>query len=369
MTGLRVATFDCVGAFDDLAAEWAALDALRSPRVPFTSPLWNQLWWRHYRRNGWQGRDELRLQTVRDETGMLVAVAPMMLTFRPGRGALRTSELQFLGADSNVTELRGPLLRPGYEAAALQALRDHVEATAEWDWIQWRGLPAALGPAAMPDLQRAADLVDMYLPLERSWEMLRAKVSRNLKESLRKCYNSLSRDGHEWSVEVIEDPASVSVAFRQLLELHAARARLVDTVDHIDVFAAPEAKAFISDFVGQMAAAGQVRLFALEIGGVQVAMRIGFIYAHELYLYYSGYEPEWGRYSVMTTLVAEAVKWAIGQGLDGVNLSTGVDTSKTRWRPLEVRYVEGFQAAESIRGRVALKAVGMVLGRRPVRVA
>ena len=49
--------------------------------------------------------------------------------------------------------------------------------------------------------------------------------------------------------------------------------------------------------------------------GQIVAMRLGFVVDDSLYLYYSGYDPLWARYSVMTTTVAEALKYAIACGL------------------------------------------------------
>ena len=102
----------------------------------------------------------------------------------------------------------------------------------------------------------------------------------------------------------------------------------------------------------------------LCIAGEAVALRLGFVHDDELYLYYSGYDPAWGRYSVMTTVVAEAIKWAIGQGFGRVNLSTGSDVSKTRWRPSHVEYVEGVQPAAGLRGPVALAAMEMLRERR-----
>ena len=37
-------------AIQEIAAEWEQLDALSVPRTPFSSPAWNALWWKHYRR-------------------------------------------------------------------------------------------------------------------------------------------------------------------------------------------------------------------------------------------------------------------------------------------------------------------------------
>ena len=350
-------------AFGQLAAEWDALALGDLPRTPFQSSLWHRLWWKHFHRSGVKVRDELRLYAVRDLSGGLVAVAPMMLTHRPGNLPIRTRELQFLGADSNVTEIRGMVCREGWSKDVVAALTGHFAGECDWDWIQWRGLPANCTPPTAA-FRPTRQLQDFYLPLPGSWDALRSALPRNMKEALRKCYNSLARDKHAYEMNVISDPAEVRVGFQRLLDMHAMRSQLDGTIHHIDVFAAPQARAFITEFVDEMARAGMVRLFALSVGGVPVAMRIGFAYDDELYLYYSGYDPAWGRYSVMTTVVAEAIKWAIGQGNSRVNLSTGADVSKTRWRPAQVDFVEGVQPSHRWRGQAALAAMEMVRERK-----
>jgi hypothetical protein len=50
--------------------------------------------------------------------------------------------------------------------------------------------------------------------------------------------------------------------------------------------------------------------------------------------------------------VAEAIKWAIEKGLKTINLSTGRDQSKLRWRPTEVPLIEAQWVAPSWRGAV-----------------
>lgn len=338
---------------------WLALDATRPVRVPFTDPAWCRLWWRHYRRDGFRARDDLRLFAVQDGVGTLVGIAPMMLTRRPGRLPFCTRELQFLGADTNVTELRGVLAAPGMERDVAVALAAFFAQTGGWDWVQWHGLPPD-GPAP-PGVMRAGTVVDHLLTVAPTWEAFRAQLPRNIKESLRKCYNSLARDGHGWTVHALEGAEAVNGTNR-LIELHGQRARRVDTIAHLDVFADPRARAFLADTI---AATLHARLFALEIGGQFVAMRLGFVYPGELYLYYSGYDPAWSRYSVMTTLVSEAIKWAIGQGLGRVNLSTGSDVSKLRWRPDAVATRSGTQLGRSMRGRVLFPATQAL--RRAVR--
>ena len=71
---------------DGLTDEWDALDSGILPRRPFSSPAWNRLWWKHFPRRNFLFRDEFYCHAMRDDTGSLVAMVPLMRTFIPGRG-------------------------------------------------------------------------------------------------------------------------------------------------------------------------------------------------------------------------------------------------------------------------------------------
>ena len=133
----------------------------------------------------------------------------------------------------------------------------------------------------------------------------------------------------------------------------ALRARRTGTVSHRDVFESQPARAFLREVARDFAARGRMRVFSLRIAGEVVATRVGFVCADHLYLYYSGYDPEWARYSVMTTVVAETMRYAIDQRLACVNLSFGADFSKERWRPLATVFPSVVQVAPGLRPRVA----------------
>ncbi|GAC1676150.1 MAG: hypothetical protein NVS9B2_26560 [Steroidobacteraceae bacterium] len=99
-----------------------------------------------------------------------------------------------------------------------------------------------------------------------------------------------------------------------------------------------------------------MRIFQLKIGAHIVASRIGFVVDSSLYLYYSGYDVEWSRYSVMTTTLAEAIKYAIAKGFKTVNLSPTKDLAKTRWGPRQVDYKSAFQNRRRLRSRLLCRA-------------
>jgi CelD/BcsL family acetyltransferase involved in cellulose biosynthesis len=131
----------------------------------------------------------------------------------------------------------------------------------------------------------------------------------------------------------------------------------VGAVCHNDDFAHPACRAFLLDVCERFAARGELRIFRLYLDKKFVASRLGFALGGCLYLYYSGIDPAYARYGVGTIVVAEAMKHAIGEGLSAVNLSTGKDPSKLRWRPREIVFREALVVSPRALGRAKYHAL------------
>jgi CelD/BcsL family acetyltransferase involved in cellulose biosynthesis len=344
-----------------LQADWTLLELSSANSIPFRTFTWVACWWKHMRRDGLALRDSLAIRTVRTADGRLVGVAPLMLTHRPAVGPIRSRCLQFIGPDPNMTEVRGLLCEPALGAACYAAIREELGRSAGTvDWVHWSGIDERHGAREAfrgPEFHWSNDVVCCVLELPATWEELRSSRPRNLKESLRKCYNSLRRDGLDVLQQVVSAKADVAPALEDFFRLHAERSHLEGTVDHRDVFEHPARRAFLVDVCERFAERGALRIFRLHVGGVLAATRIGFVLGDCLYLYYSGFDPVYAKYSVMTTCVAEAIKYAIGERLRSVNLSTGEDVSKLRWHPQQIAFHEGFFIARGAIGRVKYEAV------------
>ena len=191
------------------------------------------------------------------------------------------------------------------------------------------------------------------LDLLPSWDEFRSSLKRNIKESLRHCYNSLRREGLTLELAVASAEPELGPALETFFRLHTARSGQANGVNHPDRFADPRARRFLSEVCRRLAQRDGVRVFTLHLNGRPVASRVGFVLPGCLYLYYSGFDPEWARFSVATTLVSEAIRYAIGAGLPRVHLSMGADTSKSRWGPRMPR----FHAAVTVRARAQARAV------------
>jgi len=350
-----------IGTLEELAPfapHWDRLVERSGYKLPFSTFAWCNSWWHHLARNRASVRDRLSIRAVWDDRGELAAVAPFILTQRPASGPLRVRWLHFLGPDPGITEVPGMVCLPEMERQASSALLgDLQENVGNWDWIRWSGLkPDSVATEVIgehPRLQWSCDVPAYLLTLPSSWEEFRGRLPRNIKESLRKCYNSLQRDGHAFEFVVTERPDEMTTALGHFFRLHSARASVAGTVRHADIFDSNVRRDFLIEVSESLAQRRAVRIFAVKIAGRFVAMRIGFIVDDTMYLYYSGFDPAWSKYSVMTTVVAESIKWAIASGLRTINLSTGNDISKTRWRPTEISYREAIQISPSIRAHAA----------------
>jgi CelD/BcsL family acetyltransferase involved in cellulose biosynthesis len=338
-----------------LEAEWRKLESHSG--LPFATWDWTIAWWNQLREDKLGVKDSLFVRAIRANDGELIAVAPMLISRRPSIGPLCIRQLQFFGADPNITEVRGILARPHQRGEAYRALVRHALDNAEhWDVMHLSGVPADFRADESPPFggfEWVGETLDYELPLPGSWEELRSGLPRNIKESLRKCYNSLKRDSRAFRLDIAQHPHQVGVALDRFFKFHSERSRLEETVRHSDVFYSPEARRFLTEVCERFARRGCMRIFQLRIDEQVVALRIGFVVGDCLYLYYSGYDPEFARYSVMTTTVAEAIKYAITQGMKVVNLSTGNDISKTRWNPVEIISRQALILSPSKRAGVA----------------
>lgn len=354
----EASTFEEVRA---LTPEWEALASQMQPALPFHHPWWQMRWFEVFAQDRMAIRDSLRVYSLRRTSGALVAVAPMMITERPSRGPLRVRVLQFLGADPNITELRGVLCAPSDERDVYRTLLGELRRTSEsWDQVRWNGLrQGGEGEAlvlAESGTEAGVTTPDYLLDLPGSWEEFRAGLSRNIKESLRKCANAPKRDQLAFELRVVTEPQEVIGSLDHFFALHAARSEATMSVHHNDAFHGADARQFFRAVALAQCAAGAFRVYEVRCAGKVIASRVAFVLGEAMYLYYSGYDPAYAKYSVMTTCTAFALRHAIEGGLQTVNLSSGNDVSKTRWSPREVLFREAVWTSPTPRGQLARRA-------------
>ena len=342
---------------ESLGADYARLCRVTGNQLPFSLHAWHLTWCRHFLNCDPRIEEEPLFYILRDARNDCVAILPFIIS-RRRFGPVKVVSIAALGADPAITEIRTPLIQEGYEHLTARAVRQALDRVADWDWIHWCGLKGEFAEtlSAGKDVYWQPPLSDFVLDLPSSWEEFRSGLKRNIRESLRHCYNSLARHGHSFEFEVIDSPRGLEPALSRFLQLHRMRAAFARSAAHPDRFASPVSEMFLYAVCERLAEHGALKLFALKIGGEVVAMRIGFEVGDALYLYYSGFDPRWWKFGVMTTTMAEAIKYAIGRGLRIVNLSPVRDGAKTRWGPRQVDYGSAYETRDRLRSRLANSA-------------
>jgi len=354
---VTVETVTTVDAIAALRPQYEQLYAVTGNGLPFALHEWHLAWCHHFLNANPRIRDEPLFYVVRESGGNCVGLVPFIVS-RRRVGPLRVVSVNFVGADPAISEIRTPLIDPRYELLTARAVQHQLQKSLDWDWIQWSGISDGFAEALGLGGRLHWHLVqsDYVLDLAPTWEEFRSGLKRNIRESLRHCYNSLKRDNLSFDFEVCCGGPELQKGLDRFFDLHTMRAEFQSAVVHPNRFTSTIARNFIREVCERLAERGAVRLFQLKIGAVVVAARLGFVAGDSLYLYYSGYDPAWAKYSVMTTTVAEAIKHAIGQGLKTVNLSPNKEVSKTRWGPRQVDYKSAYQQGERLRSRIVRQA-------------
>jgi hypothetical protein len=321
-------------AVQKLAHDWRALHEASGEVNPFTGPDWALTWLEHFDDPG----HEPCVLEVRDGD-RLVGIAPFYRQrVLKGRGTV----VRLIGTGDTWI---GPLEQPALLTAAdrgrdvARSVVGHLCANpAEWDSVR-----LTLGstvpwfePEWLPDWSftvlerrtRAAAVLDLQ-----GTENVYAG-RRNLKESLRRARNRLTRDvgADGWSVRRVTDPAQVPAAFDRLVALHGERAGLRDGRPvHADVFADPRVLGYLRAVVARAGETGGASVYELLIGDRVEASQLALHTATATYSSTSGVSELAWPYSAVTYLLSLLVQDAQAAGHREVNLSTGPNQAKLRW--------------------------------------
>ena len=358
---------------DALSGAWQRLASQIDNVLPFQTFAWTRAWWQVFQVSNLIRRDELMV-TAYWEDDLLVAVIPRMITQYRFVGINIYHYIRPVGADPNLTELRVPLMSPYFQEQVVEHWLATVENFRDPHGLHKIIVPSQPPQAPEPDmfeqsimdsmlmvtsnnrqlaLLHTREISNFVVETAENWDAFRKGLKRNIKESLRHCYNSLAKDKLTAELLVVSAPADIRAKLDAFCAMHGERAKLQSSVAHPDYFAKPQHRRFLNLLADQAEGVG-MHLFCLQVGGQTVAMRLGFVINTELYMYYSGYRQDHAKYSVMTTLVSEMIAWAHVQGVARINFSIGKDVSKTRWGPQEILYVE----QHFVRDTVAARTVG-----------
>ena len=297
-------------------SEWNAL-AEQCSAQPFGLPGLALPWWSHL------GRGDLNVVLVRNGSGELIGLAPFRLRRKSG---LKT--ISFLGHGLGaVGEL---LLAPskGDVAAAIWSSLDGSAVLHLTDYRHQGGGLAALRRADHWSFH--ANIRDECPIIElREFSSVKEFLARPAKGGLRKKLARADRSvaGQQRAIAVFTTPDEVRREWEMLQPLYdsaeAANPRL-----HLGQNPYQQ---FFTAALCELAAAGQLTLLTMRLGGRRAAFDVYIRSGSTAYAVLGRFDPELAAASPGQLLTQHGIQWAIDSGVTSIDLQLGGDQYKMRW--------------------------------------
>lgn len=323
---------------------WKELQSKAPSATPFQTWEWQSTWFRHF-----HGRQHPHVWTAY-EGDDLVALMPFVLTRAPWR------VLKPMGA--GCSDYLEPLVRPGYENQANQALVEYLSDPDTADLIDLHQLRE--GCPLVSDLPSGGDRPSLLAPqatcLKLNLPPTFEAYARGLSKSLRYDVKRLDRMAKGRVEVVLADPQSAEAMFLEFLLHHQARWKRRGLPG---AFVGKRRKSFHREWVVRAAEAGMLRLAGLRVDGNPAGALYAMVWGKSCYFYQSGFSPEFKSLSPGTLLVADAIRRSIDEGLEVFDFLRGDEPYKRRWKPQDVeKNLRYLSAAPTLPGRLALAASG-----------
>jgi CelD/BcsL family acetyltransferase involved in cellulose biosynthesis len=312
-------------AFETLAEEWDDL-LLRSVNAPFfMRHIYQRTWWRCL------GNDNLVIMVFRNEDGQLVGLAPLYgSTNQAGQ-----RELSFVGC-VDISDYLDLLVDRNHVEAVHQALLDCLgrDDGPAWDKLYLCSLTqhsvthTKLAEAARARGWQATVQQQDVCPvivLPSSWDDYLADLDKKQRHEIRRKIRKIEREA-ETRWYVIDSLEGLAEAMDVFIRLHQQSTR--DKED----FWSDDLIQFFNAVSAEIAQAGWLKLYFIEVNGVEAAAMLCFDYNNEFLLYNSGYDPEqFANLSPGNVLTSYTIQEAIRLGRSRYDFLRGDEVYKFRF--------------------------------------
>ena len=281
---LEISVASADGELASLEGEWNGLFESANATV-FQSYEWATSWWRHFR----NGR-ELHCLCFRSG-GRLVGLAPLCRRTVTFLGVPLFRSLEFLGRPH--ADYLDILVSPGFGLSVVQAFVTHIASgRAGVDLLDLEEIPpwsllkdhigdraGASGMKAVIDRGPACP----YIPLPGTFEEFLSSLGPNTRYNYRRKWTRL-RGSHTVEERLVRgNGEEVASGLRSFMKIHGERWR---GLGFPSAFDNPAERGFFEEITSRFALRDWLRIFLLQVDGVDVAASLEFLYHGRAYMYH-----------------------------------------------------------------------------------
>lgn len=300
-------------SFQEIQTEWEELLSLSPVNTLYLTPQWQQVWWETF------GDGKKMAGFYVRSCGNMMAIASL---------ARQGDAVTFMGGPETF-DYNDFLVRPGFEAAFFTQLLQCMEEKSFHTLTLYSLAENSPTLTYLPERARqegyrvevTEEDVAPGLVLPSTWEEYLALLSKKDRHELRRKFRRLEST-ENWRWYCLDDEGQINDRlddFLRLMRMSAKEKELYLTEQREHFFRR------IAQLTSQM---GLLKLFFLEMDGEPVATTLCFDYGSSRLLYNSGYNPEYGFYSVGLLLNALCLGNAIEQGKEYFDFLRGSEPYK-----------------------------------------
>ena len=296
-----------------LQAEWVEVLNQHPEPAPFLHPTWHRVWLEEF-----QNGRELLLLSIRDG-GALAGIAPL----------LRDGDHLSLVGHYSICDYMDFVVTPDRGREFFAALLDTL-LQEPWSELDLRGLRAGsptltellpLAEAAGLAVERETEAAAPRVTLPGSWEEYVAALPKKHRHELRRKLRRLEAAG-ELELHTYTAREDVETHLPLLLRF------MVESRTDKAHFMSEQMGRFFYRMAGALAQEGLIRLYELELDTKPVAAVLCFDQGGQLFLYNSGYDPDYAPLAVGLASKALCLRDAIESGYHCVDFLRGDEPYK-----------------------------------------
>lgn len=340
---MHLSLINTIDDFNSISAEWNdLLSCCSASHVPFLRSEYQRIWWSTLGGGEWKS-GELHIVTARQENGELVGIAPLFTsTDQAGRGVLTligsqeiSDYLDFIVSPSQVDEFTESLL--GY----LQA-----ESPRRWERLELVNLledsptlDACLNAANKHNWSYHLEVLQPcpFIPLPGGWETYLGQIDKKQRHEIRRKLRRLESLEQPARWYIVDDPVRLEDEISALFNLMA-------TDPQKERFLTRPMRQQLRSCMQTAFEGGWLQLCFLEVGGQKAAAYINFDYAGHIWVYNSGFDPQFRDLSPGWVLLAELLKWSNENQRLAFDFMRGGEAYKYRFGAVD-RHVVGLRLA------------------------
>ncbi len=284
-------------SFDSIYADWNKLQDESPAGSFFSSPVWSKIWWQQFGSGA-----NLLLGAVRHQ-GKVIGIAPLLI---------KETIASFIGS-SDVCDYLDFVVEPSNEESFFHELLDNLKAKGiiRLDLAPLRPDSTVLkslvkvAPRQVWQVSCSREDVSVELDLPPTWEEYLQSLSGKQRHELKRKLRRLNEEGElNYRNSTDANRHDVDIFLRLFRDSRQDKA----------AFLTPQMESFFRAVVSAMSEQELLIFNILELDEKPVASTMCFDYKDTVYLYNSGYDPDYGWLSVGVISKALCIKDSIERG-------------------------------------------------------